>query len=171
MFNNCQWPIILYYHGNQSEFCKTKVIKKIADPYEPILKWYQLDDTISSLSNRASKSAFQVSMATDSEFSTSENFSALPIPSPSNRAVNEVSRPNGCHRRAFVTCALYYNHCNIIWICPSVCLLAIFSGVCGPIAAKLGRNVRDGTAQELRALVSMETESLPWYSTKTVLWL
>ncbi len=30
------------------------------------------------------------------------------------------------------------NH-TIIWICPSVCLLAIFSDVCGSIETKLGR--------------------------------
>ena len=48
-------------------------------------------------------------MATDCDFPNSWNFSALPISSPSNRAVDEVSRPNSCPRRAFVTCALYYN--------------------------------------------------------------
>ena len=37
-------------------------------------------------------------MATDCEFPNSENFSALPVPSPSNRAVDEVSRPDGCPR-------------------------------------------------------------------------
>ncbi len=54
---------------------------------------------------------------------------------------------------------------------PSVRLFHISSAVCGPIATKLGRNVRDGTPQELRALVSMATKPLSWYSAKTVLWL
>ena len=37
----------------------------------------------------------------------------------------------------------FHNH-TIIWICPSVCLFTIYSAVCGPIATKVGRNVRDG---------------------------
>ncbi len=39
--DKCQYPDILHYHGNQSDFCKTKVITKIVYQYEPILKGYQ----------------------------------------------------------------------------------------------------------------------------------
>ena len=63
------------------------------------------------------------------------------------------------------------DHHTIIWICPSVRLLPIYSADFRPIAAKLGTKVGDGTPQELRALVTMETEPLPWYLTKTALWL
>ena len=62
-----------------------------------------LNNQTLSWTNGASKSAFRVSMATDLEFLNSDKFSAHPVQSPSNRAVNEVSRPNGCPRRAFVT--------------------------------------------------------------------
>ncbi len=55
---------------------------------------------------------------------------------------------------------------TIIWICPSVRLLPIYSVVFGQIATELGRKVGEGTPQELRALVSMETQPLSWYSKK-----
>ncbi len=38
---------------------------------------------------------------------------------------------------------IFMGHHTIIWICPSVCLLAIFSIVSGPIDPKLGRKVGD----------------------------
>ncbi len=46
-------------------------------------------------------------MAKLCEFLNSDNFSAVPVPSPLNRAVNKVSRPNGHARRAFVRIAPY----------------------------------------------------------------
>ena len=76
--------------------------------------WYKWHKVTLSWPNGALKSAFRVSVATDCEFLNSENFSALPVPSPLNRAVDQVSRPNGCPRRAFVTCALYYNDIGFI---------------------------------------------------------
>ncbi len=56
-----------------------------------------------SWSNGAAKSAFQVSMATEQKFPNSVEFSDILVPSPSNRAIHEVSRPTGLVRRAFVT--------------------------------------------------------------------
>ncbi len=46
-------------------------------------------------------------MATVCEFPKSDEFSAVPVPSPSNRAVNEVSRSDGRAGRAFVRIAPY----------------------------------------------------------------
>ncbi len=55
----------------------------------------------------AKKKVFWISMATVCEFPYSDKFSALPSPSPSNRAVNEVSRSDGRSGRAFVRIAPY----------------------------------------------------------------
>ncbi len=46
-------------------------------------------------------------MATFCTFPKSDNFSAVPVSSPSNRAINEVSRSNGRAGRAFVRIAPY----------------------------------------------------------------
>ncbi len=46
-------------------------------------------------------------MATISEFPKSDEFSAVPVSSPSNRAVNQVSRSDGRSGRAFVRIAPY----------------------------------------------------------------
>ncbi len=46
-------------------------------------------------------------MATVCEFPNYDKFSARPVPSPSNRAVNQVSRSNGRPGRAFVRIAPY----------------------------------------------------------------
>ena len=50
---------------------------------------------------------FFISMATICDFPNSNKFLAVPVPRPSNRAVNEVSRPDGRARRAFVRIAPY----------------------------------------------------------------
>ncbi len=68
---------------------------------------------------------------------------------------------------------------SMIYICPSVRLSVrpsvrlfhISSAVYGLIEFKLGRNIRHGTAQELRALVSMATKLLSLYSMKIIWWL
>ena len=50
---------------------------------------------------------FWISMAMVWEFPNSDKFSAVPAPSPSHRAVNEVSRPDGCTGRVFPTSEFY----------------------------------------------------------------
>ena len=59
---------------------------------------------------------FWISMATVCEFPDSENFSAVPVPSPSNRAVNKVSRSDGHAGRAFVRIAPYILDMNAFGI-------------------------------------------------------
>ncbi len=50
---------------------------------------------------------FWISMATVREFPNSENFSAVPVSSPLNRAVNQVFRSDGRAGRALVRIAPY----------------------------------------------------------------
>ena len=48
----------------------------------------------------------------------------------------------------------------------SVCLFRICSADYWPIGTKLGRKVRGGSRKDLRLLVSMATNLLPWYPKK-----
>ena len=50
---------------------------------------------------------FFITMATVRKFPNSDKFSAVPVPSPSNWAVNEVSRSNGHSGRMFPTSEFY----------------------------------------------------------------
>ncbi len=55
----------------------------------------------------AKMKVFFISMATVCEFLNSDKFSAAPVPSPSNRAINEVCRPDGRAGRMFPTSEFY----------------------------------------------------------------
>ncbi len=57
------------------------------------------------------------------------------------------------------------NH-TIIWICPSVCLFHISSGVYWPISTKLCRKVGGRSGQNLKTLVAMATNTQPWQRRK-----
>ena len=48
----------------------------------------------------------------------------------------------------------------------SACLSAFSSVVCGPIGTKLGRKIGGGSGKDLKLLVSMTTNLLPWQPKK-----
>ncbi len=86
-----QKPIIYYYHGNQLDLYHTTVIRKFVGQYWTKSIGYQRHKVTPSWPNSPSKSAFQVSMATEFKFPKSVEFSDILVPSPSNRAIHEVS--------------------------------------------------------------------------------